>query len=539
MIGPDDLVGRQRDAYESDAERVLVLGGPGSGKTQVALLLARRLIDQDPGGRRVLLLTFSRAATSELTKRAPTVLPDDATSRIEVTTFHGFAVGVLDAFRRFTGGPTEPVSIATREETLLNVAASGSLEFDEIVPAALALFRDAPWVLDLHRERLVAVICDEFQDTRDDQSELLEILAQGRRLVCFADPDQMIYDVLPGNASIARRIEAFRRTGPVEFDFGPVSHRDPTQVIPAVATAIRERRFDAEEIRTAIGSDRLTIRVVDGSVRDHAVDEIRVALAAGAGSIGVFFATNRQVNEFADRLRREGLEHEVAGLSYASGEAEIACATLARFLLNDATWDEVLLRLGVFLASTRRGQPPLVARQLVAGEASLDAGLVRILRAERDRLRALRDPTVGDFLEECRGLWGRSFRSEAGERLWDIGINDLVSESLNLRFGPLDATSVENLGIVAERRRTNAALDALPGVEAPIRLMNLFQIKGRQMDVSLTVREPGDHEPSTPADARNLDRLVFVAVSRAKQRAGFILPRAVGGYFGRIGALAR
>ena len=539
MIGPGDLIGRQRGVYESDAERVLVVGGPGSGKTQVALLLARRLIDEDARSRRVLFLTFSRAATSELTKRAPTVLAGDATSRIEVTTFHGFAVDVLDAFRRFIGGPTEPVTIATPEETKLDAAAPGSVEFDDIVPAVLELFREAPWVLELYQERLVAIICDEFQDTRDDQSELLEVLAQGRRLVCFADPDQMIYDQLPGNASVARRIEAFRRTAPVEFDLGPVSHRDPTQVIPAVAAAIRDKRFDAEEIWTAIEARRLTVSLVDGSVRGHAVDEIRIALAAGAGSIGVFFATNRQVNEFADRLRQEGLEHEIAGLSHASGEAEVACATLAQFWLGETTWDEVLLRLGVFLASTRRGQPPPVARQLVAGEASLDAGLARILRAERDRLLALQDPTVGDFLEECRGLWSRSFRSEAGERLWDIGINDLVSESLSLRFGPLDAATCERLGIVAARRRTNAALDALPGVEAPIRLMNLFQIKGRQMDVSLTVREPGDREPRGDADTNNMDRLIFVAVSRARERAGFILPAGVGGYFGPIGALAR
>jgi DNA helicase-2/ATP-dependent DNA helicase PcrA len=539
MIGPDDLDGVQRDVYLSDAERVLVLGGPGSGKTQVALLLARRVIGNDPNGRRVLFLTFSRAATSELTKRAPTVLEDSATSRIEVTTFHGFAVGVLDSFRRFTGGSTEPVTIATREEMNLGVAAPGAVEFDEIVPSVLALFRDAPWVFDLYRERLAAVICDEFQDTRDDQLELLETLARGRRLVCFADPDQMIYDVLPGAAGVARRIDAFRQTEPVEFDLGPGSFRDPTQVIPAVAAAIRDKRFDDDVIKTALDNNRLSVRLVDGSVRDQTVDEIRAALAAGAGSIGVFFATNRQVNEFADRLRTEGLEHEVAGLSHASGEAEVAAATLARFKLGEATWDEVLLRLGVFLASTWRGQPPQVARQLVEGDAALAAGLARILREQRDRILGLPDPTIGAFLEECRDFWGRSFRTEAGQRLWDIGINDLVSESLGLRFAPLDHASVEELGALAARRRTNAALDALPGVEAPIRVMNLFQIKGRQMDVSLTVREPGDRDPWTPDGIRNLDRLIFVAVSRAKERAGFVLPRGIGGYFGGIGSLGR
>jgi hypothetical protein len=67
--------------------------------------------------------------------------------------------------------------------------------------------------------------------------------------------------------------------------------------------------------------------------------------------------------------------------------------------------------------------------------------------------------------------------------------------------------------------------------------MNLYQIKGRQMDVSFTVREPGDREPRGSAEAQRLGRLIFVAVSRARQRAGFIFPVGVTGYFGQIARL--
>ena len=40
------------------------------------------------------------------------------------------------------------------------------------------------------------------------------------------------------------------------------------------------------------------------------------------------------------------------------------------------------------------------------------------------------------------------------------------SDSLRLRFVPLDHGSAERLGVVAARRRTNAALNSLPGVES-------------------------------------------------------------------------
>lgn len=345
-LGPEDLVGAQRDVYHCRDDRVLVLGGPGSGKTLVALLTARRIVEDDQAGRRVLFLTFSRAATSELLRRAPSVFAGALGGRIEVTTFHGFAVNVLDAFRRYVGGPDGPVTIASREEVQLGVAEPGSIQFDELVPAAVQLFDDAPWILNLHRDRLAAVICDEFQDTRDEQFDLLERLTVGRQLIGLADPDQMIFDGLPGAASIAHRIERFRSTGPTEIDLGAVSHRDPSQIIPAAASALREGQFDASALRDAITANRVSIVTVRGSVRDRVIEEIEAALTEGAQSIGVFFSTNRQVNEFADQLRTAGLEHEIAGLSHASGEAEVVTSTLARFRVGEATWDDVLRRLG-------------------------------------------------------------------------------------------------------------------------------------------------------------------------------------------------
>lgn len=537
MVGADDLTDIQTAVYESEAARVLVLGGPGSGKTQLALLMARKIVEEDRLGRRVLFLTFSRAATSELIRRAPSVLDGRLGDFIEITTFHGFAVGLLDAFRRFSGGPETPVSIATREESDLNVAAPGSIEFDALVPAVLQLFNDSPWVRDLYRGRLAAVICDEFQDTHDDWATLLEVLAEGRRLICLADPNQMIFDWIPGAASIARRLQAYRETGPDVFDLGAASHRDPTQVIPEAAAAIRDRDFDATSLHRALEARRVTVDVVTGSVRDHVVDEIRTTLASGALSIGVFFATNRQVNEFADRLGEEGLEHEVAGLSHASGEAEVATALLARFILQEVGWDDVLIRLGVFLASAWRGRPPPLATQLVAGQASLPDGTKRLLAAERDRLTMLAPLTVAEFLEESRGFWRRLVRG-GGERLWAIGVGDLTSESLQLRGSPLTSAAAASLSSIAATRRATATLDNLPGVDAPIRLMNMYQVKGRQMDVSLTIREPGDHEPRTPADIRRLDRLLYVAISRARERASFVLPSGISGYFEGIAGLA-
>lgn len=92
---------------------------------------------------------------------------------------------------------------------------------------------------------------------------------------------------------------------------------------------------------------------------------------------------------------------------------------------------------------------------------------------------------------------------------------------------------------IAQRRRAKATVDSLASAPAPIQVMNTFQVKGRQVDVSLIVREPSDREPHGAVEEKRFGRLVYVSVARARQRVGFILPADVHGYFAPIAQLAR
>lgn len=184
--------GNQQSVVESDANRLLVTGGPGSGKTRTALLLARRLLEEEPPGRarRVLFLTFSRSAVSELFERSPTLLPSALSARVEIATFHGFAQSLLDGFGRYVGRGVLPVAIASEAEENLRVAEPGSLKYDDLVPAATDLLTQAPWIRDRVAGRYLAIVCDEYQDTGDDQDQLLRLLTEGRKWICLADAEQ-------------------------------------------------------------------------------------------------------------------------------------------------------------------------------------------------------------------------------------------------------------------------------------------------------------------------------------------------------------
>ena len=103
----DDLDCRQRevvDAVLHSDDKVLVLGGPGTGKTATALWTARMYLETSKANpaQRVLFLTFSRSAVSQIMTRSPGVLAGYA-DRIEVMTFHGLAYRLLRGFGRYAG----------------------------------------------------------------------------------------------------------------------------------------------------------------------------------------------------------------------------------------------------------------------------------------------------------------------------------------------------------------------------------------------------------------------------------------------------
>jgi len=79
---------------------LLVLGGPGSGKTTVALLKAQRRFKTLLTGQEILFLSFSRAAVRQVLLRCKEILTPAERHAVTVKTYHSFCLEMLESHGR-------------------------------------------------------------------------------------------------------------------------------------------------------------------------------------------------------------------------------------------------------------------------------------------------------------------------------------------------------------------------------------------------------------------------------------------------------
>ena len=221
-------------ADDREQTNVLVLAGPGSGKTRVLVHRIAYLIRvrrENPHS--ILALAYNRHAAVDIRRRLGELLGDDARG-VTVLTCHALAM-------RLAG-----FSFLNQAERPDNEA------FREVLRRAAELLRGEglpPEEADEQRERLLAgfrwILVDEYQDIGADQYELISALA-GRtiedadgKLTLFAvgDDDQNIYAFTGASVEFIRRFEADYNARPTYLT---ANYRSTAHVVTA-ANAVIER----------------------------------------------------------------------------------------------------------------------------------------------------------------------------------------------------------------------------------------------------------------------------------------------------------
>ncbi len=227
----DDLKNDRQERIVAAAtdKNMLVLAGPGSGKTRVVahrvayLLRVKRVKPES-----ILVVCFNRSAVMSLRRRMRDLVGGDM-SRVTTLTFHGLAL-------RLTG---RSLVAASRDNR-------GEIDFASVIQEAIRLLKGEGEVLGFGAlppryalvGRISHILVDEYQDIDAEQYELVALLAgktleekdQKMTILAVGDDDQNIYRFRGANVGFIRK---FQEDYQAEIHYLIENYRSTANIISA------------------------------------------------------------------------------------------------------------------------------------------------------------------------------------------------------------------------------------------------------------------------------------------------------------------
>ncbi len=375
---------RQLEAVTAPEGPVLVVAGPGSGKTRVLTHRIAYMIDEyQIPAYRIMAVTFTNKAANEMRMRVAWLVGGDI-ERITLGTFHRICAQILRREAEYTPFTRDFVIADTQDQVTLikqilidlqldsnkhqpysvlnqisaaknelippdhyptptyddevvrrvyhtyieRLRGSNSLDFDDLLMQTVELLRNHPDVQTRYHHYFSHILVDEFQDTNMAQYELIRLMTGPERNVfVVGDPDQSIY---------AFRGADYRNIKRFQDDFSPTTilleeNYRSHQIILDAATAIIRKNLD--HIQRDLFSQRKTgpkIQIHEGYSERHeaqyVLDTIQELVASGQyqrREIAVLYRLNSQSRVLEEMLVRANIPYVLVGATRFYGRREV------------------------------------------------------------------------------------------------------------------------------------------------------------------------------------------------------------------------
>ncbi len=372
----DDLNEPQREAVTSVEGPLLILAGPGSGKTRVIAHRIAYLVDVTAVAPwRILSVTFTNKAAREMRQRVVAHLGEVA-NEVMLGTFHSICARILRtesaraglsrSFTIYDDGDqmalmkrtADALGIDTRrfrERAILSsvsqakselisaeeygraakdyyeevvgrayehyqalLAENEALDFDDLIMKMVHLLRENEEIREKYQSRFVHVLVDEFQDTNVAQYQLARLFAERNGNICVVgDPDQSIYS---WRSADIRNILNFERDFPqariVLLEQNYRSTQNILDAAHAVISGSKQRKEKALWTQQGGGDPIVMFEAYDEQEEAGFVaNEIGSLLDAGfeRADIAVMYRTNAQSRAIEEALITAGIRYQLVG----------------------------------------------------------------------------------------------------------------------------------------------------------------------------------------------------------------------------------
>ncbi len=165
---PDTLTVAQTSAVEHDAGPLIVLAGPGTGKTRTIVhRIAHQIQTRGIEPERIVALTFTVKAANQLRERLAELIGATQAQRINAHTIHGFGHKIVRRFSDLLGlpGQLEQIDAAQSRRLLKRIVLDHGLFADSRGEGLGALADELEGIFDnLGNMALLPKACAQFSD---------------------------------------------------------------------------------------------------------------------------------------------------------------------------------------------------------------------------------------------------------------------------------------------------------------------------------------------------------------------------------------
>ncbi|WP_164517094.1 UvrD-helicase domain-containing protein [Vreelandella venusta] len=366
-----------KDRFLDEPGHALVLGGPGSGKTTIALKKAIVRVEQGLSpGQSVLFLSFSRAAVARVIEAATEWVPQECMNRISIQTFHSFFWSIIKTHGYLIGSPRKLSILLPHDERAINKGIKsdnaewvqwmeererlfyeeGRVAFDLFSSKALKLLSESSRINNLVTSKHPLIIIDEAQDTDEKQWASARMLATQSQLVCLADLEQQIYDFREG-ISAERITDILDQLNPLRIDLGGENNRSPDSEIlqcgnDILSSSPKVSGYNGVS-RQLYNPKKATRDLAIRSSVGRVIKNIANETAGKPENIAILTSTNRGVTIVVNALRGDGDQKPIPHKILFDQTKALLSSRLIAFLLEPKDKNNVLENKAVFLELLR------------------------------------------------------------------------------------------------------------------------------------------------------------------------------------------